>query len=350
MPSIRDVAREAGVSTATVSRAFSTPSLINVQTMERIRQAALSLDYQPSRLRAPKGQPPTAVVGSGARNAVGFQFFGSGPCDGLSSNSFYAPILQGAQEQASALGMYLLLHSTHREAFAQEVPRMVRDQVIGGLLLLGNVDAPIIATFAQHVPHVLLVDNREESGQFDCVLSDGFGGAYAAMKYLFELGHRDRIAFLMSEKGGPTVQDRLRGYLCALFENGVSPDPRRVLRTTHADRERLEQIAGLLQAPDRPTALLCANDYHAHIVLRVCRDLGIKVPGDLSLVGFDDIEYSSHCDPPLTTIRVDKEEMGRVAMRHLYSLIHPGEGNLPHSPERHELPVTLVVRDSCRPL
>jgi len=350
MPSIRDVAREAGVSTATVSRAFSTPSLINAQTMERIRQAALSLDYQPARLRTAKSAPKPATVSSDALNAVGFQFFGSGPCDALASNPFYAPILQGAQEQASALGMYLLLHSTHREAFSQEVPRMVRDRVLSGLLLIGSIDATIISAFAEYVPHVLVVDSRDDSGRFDSVLSDGMGGAYTAMQYLFRLGHRERIAFVAPVSPGPTMQDRLRGYLCALFENGAVPDPRLVLHAVDADEERMAQIAALLQAPYRPTAILCANDYYAHIVLRVCRDLGLKIPGDLSLIGFDDIEYSSHCDPPLTTIRVDKEEMGRVAMRHLYSLIHPRDGDGPHTPERHELPVTLIVRESCRPL
>jgi len=227
---------------------------------------------------------------------------------------------------------------------------MVRDRVISGLLLIGSIDATIISAFAEYVPHVVVVDNRDDSGRFDSVLSDGMEGAYAAMRCLFELGHRERIAFLLPEGGGPTMQDRLRGYLCALFEKGVVPDPRLVLNTSHDDDRCIAQIAALLQAPYRPTALLCANDYHAHIVLRVCRDLSLKVPGDLSLIGFDDIEYSSHCDPPLTTVRVNKEEMGRVAMRHLYSLIHPREGDGPHTTERHELPVTLIVRDSCGPL
>ena len=142
------------------------------------------------------------------------------------------------------------------------------------------------------------------------------------------------------------MKDRRRGYVSALFESGIVPDPALTLTLSGPEEGWMAGIAAFLQSR-RPTAVLCGNDYLAHIVLRVCREQGVKVPDDLSLIGFDDIDYSSHCDPPLTTVRVEKEEMGRVAMRHLYARITAEPGRSPLVRERHELPVTLIVRGSC---
>lgn len=357
MASIRDVAREAGVSPATVSRTFTAPNLINAQTQQRVLEVARQLNYRPPRLRMPKSSRETDQAQGAAnadpvsRDAIGFQFFASGSTDTIAANTFYAPVLAGAQAEASALGMHLLLHTTTRHVFSQEIPRMVQEQTIGGMLLVGTAEPAILATFAQHVPNLLLVDNRDETGTFESVISDGFGGTYSATRYLMNLGHRERIAFMLPETGVATFQDRMRGYLCALFESGVSPAPGMVFGADATDEPgRIERIIALLRSPQPPTAIVCANDYHAHLVVRVCRDLGLRVPDDLSLIGFDDIEYSRHIDPPLTTVRVDKEFMGRLAVRRLHARLHAETAAHSQPPVRYEIPVTLIVRESCRPI
>ena len=116
MPSIKDVAKEAGVSTATVSRTFTTPSLINEHTHKRVMEAARQLNYQPGRLRAPRGQSRQT---SKTRDAIGFQFFAAEPGDTLQSNMFYAPVLSGAQNEADKQGLHLLLHTTDRRRFVE---------------------------------------------------------------------------------------------------------------------------------------------------------------------------------------------------------------------------------------
>ncbi len=311
------------------------------------------LGYKPPRRRSVRpGSGSTRQRTAGASRlpeSVGFQFFAANPFDALSSNTFYAPVLAGAQSEASALGLNLLLHTTDRHSLSQGVPKMALDQAISGMLLVGTADPHVLDTFAAHVPHIILVDNHDENGVHESVSSDGFGGAHEATRYLLSLGHR-RIGFYLPEAGVTTFQDRLRGYVCALFENGIAPDPARII-TASADADdnaREAELASALAVSDI-TALIAANDHNALLVCRALRLRGRRVPDDLSLVGFDDIELVRHTDPALTTIRVDKERLGRLAVRRIHTRLHSdlavlrAEGTL-----RHQAPVSLVVRDSCR--
>lgn len=350
MANIRDVARAAGVSPATVSRTFATPNLINAQTHKRVIEIARQLNYRPPRLRSTKGDIGLRTASStvSARDAIGFQFFSAVPGDKLASNTFYAPVFAGAMEEASMQGLHLLVHTTSRHAFSLEVPRMVQEQAIGGMLLVGTADPEILAKFAEHVPNIVLVDNRDETGIYESVISDGFGGAYAATHHLLDLGHR-HIGFYLSEQGITTFQDRLRGYRCALMEAGIVPDQRFLMIGEGTDDQRKNQICAYLASKVRPTALIAANDHNALQVLNACRLMDLTVPDDLSLIGFDDIELSRHANPPLTTVRVAKEQMGRLAVRRLYAHLN-GESasSLTERPVRHEIPVRLIIRDSCR--
>jgi len=333
MSRIHDVAKQAGVSTATVSRTFSTPDLINDRTQQRVLEVARQLDYQPRRGRAVARAKPENTL----TQTIGFQFFSATARDRLQTNTFYASILDGAQSEASLLGMHLMLHSTDRYSLSENLPRMILEQAVGGMLLVGTAEPAILAAFAQHVPKIVLVDNKDETDTYESVLSDGCGGAFAATQYLLKLGHR-RIGFLLGERSVMTFQDRLSGYLSALFEEGIPADPQIVI-SDDTQEKVLSNIADLLRSKTRPTAVLAANDYHASLLV--------------SVVGFDDIPLSSHNDPPLTTVRVDTESMGRLAVRRLHTRLHSDSpesvSNHSYLPSiRNVMPVSLIVRDSCR--
>lgn len=351
MSSIHEVAKQAGVSTATVSRTFSAPELLNAQTQERVLAVARSLNYQPRRARDGKNRlafaQGRAVVA--VQDTIGFQFFASVHDDLPASNAFYAPILAGAQAEASALGFHLLLHTTDAQSFSQATPKMVSERAVAGLLLVGTMKPEVLAAFANNVPHVVLVDNRDESGTVESVISDGFGGAYKATRHLLDLGHQ-RIGFFLSNPDVTTFRDRLRGYLCALQEAGISIDPAWTVRENGVEASQ-KHLAELLSGANRPTALVAANDWHAFAALRVCRELGLTVPGDVSLTGFDDIAFSVHADPPLTTIRVEKEFMGRLAVRRLVARLRGEVGTFVSDVAVcNQVPVSLIVRASCRAL
>lgn len=347
MNSIREVAKQAGVSTATVSRAFNMPELISAPTHKRVLEAADQLNYRP--LRARQRAAATSAKTAAADEAfIGFQFFGATPADLPQTNAFYAPLLAGAQVAAAARSLHLLVHTTDRHQLAQQLPKMVQDQTVAGMLLVGTADPEILSVFLERVPQIVLVDHRDPTCRHDCIVSDGLGGAMAATKYLFELGHR-RIAFLRNDMSAASFQDRLRGFVCAHFEAGLSADPRLVV--TAAPDEAAGALQSLLSSPERPTALLAANDAQALTVMQVCRTLGLSIPDDLSLIGFDDIEFSAHTWPPLTTVRVEKEEIGRLAVVRLQERLHAVSSSpeVP-PPVTVEAPVSLVVRQSCRPL
>ena len=174
---------------------------------------------------------------------------------------------------------------------------------------------------------------------------------------MIALGHR-RIAFYAPEPWIPTFQQRRRGYVCALFEAGLALDPELLFERFEPTPPSYETLkanfaADLTRPRDAgpPTAVFAANDFYAAVVSATARDLGLGIPADLSLVGFDDVHSSRHTHPPLTTVQVDTDALGRQAVRCLHRLIHTDEAvRQAAHPERHELSVTLALRDSCRPL
>lgn len=346
MATIYDVAKQAGVSTATVSRSFSKTNQLSVETRERVLAVAAQLNYRPRRAQSTEEitSPERQIV---LTNPIGFQFFAISETATVQNNAFYAPLLQGAQAEAEASGLHLLLYTMYRHNALRELPRTIREKQVAGMLLVGTADPEILATFYAHIPQIVLVDNRDLTGQHDGILSDGFGGAFAAARYLFELGHR-RIGFVMSEPQTLTFRDRLHGYIAAHYEFAAPLDPCRIVTADTAE-DFGPKVQALLSSPERPTALLAANDVHAYLVMQIARELGLEIPGDLSLIGFDDEKYSALAYPPLTTVHVDTEYMGRLATRHLLRRLKEAEQSVPpERPIHTTVPVALVVRDSCR--
>lgn len=350
MTSIRDVAKKAGVSPTTVSRTFRTPDLLTQQTQHRVLDAARQLGYlpRPIRLHTPK-RKRSARLPAGA---IGFQFIANYPKEELISNTFYAPMLAGAQAEANALGLHLLIHTTDQQTLSQKLPRMVEERAIEGMLLVGMASHTDMDLFAKYVPHIVLVDNHDDRGLFECVLSDGFGGGLAATKYLLDLGHR-HILFFQPREGVATFRDRKRGYWSALLEAGIVPDLNLVIEPHTREEEWGDalkaRLLNCMTGKNRPTALLAANDDSALFAQRICREKGIRVPDDFSLIGFDDMPFAAHADPLLTTVRVDKEAMGRLAVRRLHARIQAAGDNkgLSLLTVQHTVPVSLIVRESC---
>ncbi len=357
MASIRDVALKAGVSPTTVSRTFRTPHQLSEMTQRRVLHAAEQLGYKPGPATAFTKRARAAAPRPFAGRAIGFQFFSDSPDVVLASNVFYAPMLAGAQAEATALGLHLLVHTTDAHTFEQELPGMVSEKIITGMLLVGSADRRILDRFAHNVPQIVLVDNSDETGAFDSVISDGFGGARMATRHLLELGHR-RICFLMTRKNVTTFQDRLRGYWCALLEAGITPDPALLLEPEGCDEDWgplgiADRLASQLRMPEDPaSAVLAANDDCAFLAQRVVRQAGLRLPEDVSIVGFDDVPLAAHAEPPLTTVRVDKEAMGRLAVRRLWARLAPHEGKgkpFLSPPVQQILPVSLIQRGSVCP-
>lgn len=345
MSSITEVAKEAGVSPATVSRTFREPSLLSHQTRRRVLEAASRLDYRPRRSRP--SQPAPASRTSPAfhhADALGFLFFAL-DSDAIDISECYSPILLGAQAEAARNGLHLVVDNMSRLRPTDSLPKMLRENAVAGALLVGAAPDNVLDPLGGVLP-LVLVDNKDGRCHYDTIMSDGFGGALAATRYLLDMGHR-RIGFVMYEPSAPSFQDRYRGYLSALFDAGVSAD-RSWIVSAEPGQAIESSLRGALQGGNRPTALVAASDLNALHAMKACREMGLEIPADLSIVGFDDIPSAVHTSPSLTTVRVDKEYIGRLAVRCLRSRIQEkAEGVSPGLPIHISVPTTMIVRESC---
>lgn len=338
---------EAGVSASTVSRTFNTPHLINQKTKQRVLEVAKRMNYRPPRSRP---APASSEIGQDARTApvIGFQFFSEWAADTLQGNAFYSHVLAGALAEASDLGIRLMLSTSQRHDPTAPLPSMVEDETVAGLLLVGVADKQITDRFTNRVGNIVFVDHRDPGSRHDSVLSDNFGGAQTATEHLFRLGHR-RVAFLTSEDQPDSFTERLNGFICAHFAAKIPVDPSLIVAKPHGDEDPTGVVKALLSRPDRPTAIVAANDDHAFTVMRVAHYLRMSIPADISVVGFDDLQFSAKSIPPLTSMRVQTEMLGRLGVRRLFAKIadssDPTRANLPSV---SLVPVQFIERQSCR--
>lgn len=330
MATIYDIARHVGVSAGTVSRALSRPEKVLPATRARIEQAAAALGYVPNTVaRTLKTQRSGKILVTVPDIA----------------NPFFAQILQGAEDAAQAVGYAVLLGDTQNLPEREErYAQMLRRNEADGLIVLGHRLPPTARDIVQQQGSAAPVVNGCE---FDPALGipsvhiDNAAAARAVMDHLYGLGH-ERIAVVGGPPDNPLHQQRLEGVRAAGKARGrlrhlsVVPGDFSV-ESGHAAGKAL-----LARAPTpTPTAVFCFSDQMALGVLAACRDLGIGVPDDLSVVGFDDLASSRYLTPPLTTIRQPMREIGARAVHLLLAIIERVD-----VPLQQMLDFSLMVRGS----
>jgi alanine racemase len=335
---IADVARQAGVSKAAVSFAFNTPERLSVETVERIHAIAAELGYRPNPVARMLTARQTTTVGILTPRPLG-EVFG---------NPFFALFAEGVSEVTEDQGYGLLFISP----LAGSIERALDRATVDGVVVVGlEEDHPEVEAIRRADLPMVIVDAAawEEHG---AVLVDEEEGAAAAAGHLVELGHRDLLVIALGP-GEPrraarhgVVGRRLAGYERVLTEAGVTL-PATHLLAASATFESGE--AAFLQAwrgGVRPTAVLAMSDAIAIGVIGAARELGLAVPEDLSVVGFDDLPVSRFTDPPLTTVHQPVRDKGVAAARLLLAAV----AGTPRPEQRHEvLPTRLVVRGSTAP-
>lgn len=329
---ITDVATAAGVSISTVSLVMNGKGPVADATRRRVRAAADRLRYTPSRSARGLAGGRTGNLGFVLRE----DHFRRG-------EPFYTRIFLGAEFEARRRGVYVLL-STIPERYdaAADAPRFLQEHSVDGVLVAGRVDDAFLdALDARAIPFVLADYAR---GKTPAVAIDNEGGASAAAQHLLARGHT-RAAFLGADPEHPSLRARRDGFLQAMAEAGHPVSERFVVngegepsRTTGA------ALAGAvldLPASQRPPAVFCANDALALGLMDGARERGLRVPGDVAVVGFDDVEGATLAPTPLTTVRVFKEQLGEAALR---LLADRAEGR--PAPAETRIPTELVVRAS----
>ncbi len=303
--SIKDIAKAAGVSHSTVSRALSDSPLITAETKAQIRRLAREMEYTPDARARSLVMGETRTVGIVVTTIA---------------DPFMAPVVQGIESAAYESGYSVILASANsdptREIAAVE---MLRGKRVDGVIVTAS---RVGALYQDHlgqigVPVVLLNNHSEQSGRYlYTVTVDNQHGAHLATLHLIELGHR-RIGYISGPASHSSNTGRMEGYRRALTQAGIPFASELVAPGDGKMEAGVQALPALMNLTERPTALFCYNDMTAIGVLRAARQLALDVPRDLSIVGFDDISFASFVNPPLTTVAQPQFEMGQQAMQML---------------------------------
>lgn len=322
---IQEVAKEAGVSPSTVSRALNGFPGISEKTRERIVEIARKLNYRPNY----RGQ----ILTTQSTKNIGLLITDI-------TNPFFPELVMGAEEYASKSGYTVLLGNTSEseEKETNYLDFFSRGPVDGIIISASRVSNEHIIMLAEDGLPIVVINRTLEHPKVSYVSTDMEKGGYLATMHLLRLGH-SKIAFINGPKHSEVSQRRLEGYKKALKEAGVNYNSDLISFNVPVSESGYKEAIKLLCTGEAPTAIFTYNDVMAFGVIRAAKELGIKIPEELSVVGFDDIFFSSFTDPPLTTIRQLKEELGRMAVELLFKLMEGERESLLIEPE-------LIIRNT----
>ena len=319
---LRDIAAATGLSIGTVSRALKNQSGMTEETRSMVRETALRLGYDFAQLK------------NGRIRRIAFLLHSQH--NTLASSQFFSPVLHGAEEACRREGIALSLIAVGP---AEPVLGLIRLHQPDAILCAGFFEPEVLAALQQVGKPMVLVDMNRRG--FTSVNPDNLRGGYLATQHLLRDG-RKRVAMLYGSLAHYSIQQRNRGFRQALFDAKVHADPDlEVMIPTmgEGDEGVADAMRTLLSLPVRADAVFCYNDRTALAAIKYCLNAGLKVPQDIAIVGFDDIAAASTAVPPLSTIRVDKEALGRTGVELL--LQRPDE-----NPSQITVPVDVVVRKS----
>ncbi|MFL6201334.1 MAG: LacI family DNA-binding transcriptional regulator [Thermoanaerobaculia bacterium] len=326
---IKEVAREAHVSVATVSRVLNEKGPVRDETRQRILEAAARLGYSPNAAARSLSTRKTGTIGVLLPDLYG---------------EFFSEVIRGLDLAARRSGYHLLVSSSHSDRSEVEaVLRALRGRVDGLIVMSPEADARTLqANLPASLPIVLL-NARAEKSAFDSIHIDNYGGAAAMVRHLAGAGHR-RIAHVKGPLENNDALERLAGYRDALkskFGDGMEPVELEGDFSEESGDRAGREILGMSPRPD---AVFAANDGMAIGLLHAFQKAGVKVPEEIAVAGFDDIPIARFLTPPLTTVGVAIADLGARAIQRLLQVMERGDA----LESQHEvLPTTLVVRGSC---
>jgi LacI family transcriptional regulator len=305
--SSKDIAARSGVSQATVSRVINNKPNVREGTRRRVLQVIDELGYVPDASARSLVTQKTTKIGLIVSDIV---------------NPFYPELVERVEELARDSGYAVLLCNTQRDPAKDQVyARFLVEQRVAGVIFTSvtpQSQAPM--QFVQAKIPLVFVNRHRRDLAVPCVLSDNAGGGYRMTKYLIELGH-SRIAFIRGLVDTTTSQDREAGYRHCMADHGLEVDEDLLAQGSYTRCAAYQAALQLLQLPSPPTAIFCANDYMAFGALDAACEMGLQVPEDVSIVGFDNIALSSLRVIGLTTVEQPIAMMARRAMEMLLTLI-----------------------------
>ncbi|GAA0369852.1 LacI family DNA-binding transcriptional regulator [Bacillus horti] len=325
MATIKDVAKLAGVAVSTASYALNSSSKVSPDTARKVLDAAKQLNYQKNGLARDLKLSKTDTIGLILSNM-------SGP--------FYSELINGVQEVSMSHG-YGLIACSSLNGDTKMAHKFIQERRVDGVIILAHsiTDEMIIQSARRDFPIVVL-DRVLPHEHVMNVASDNVTGGYLATKHLLDSGHTD-IRYVAGSANSRDNDLRFQGYLKALQEKGITPLPNWNIQGGFTKEAGYRVGKLLVMQGQLPTALFCVNDEVAIGVIQAFDELGVRIPDDVSIVGFDNIEISQYVTPSLTTVNQSKYEMGQLAAHLVFQAL---QGDVPK--KEYILPTNLVLRKS----
>jgi len=322
---IRDIAREAGVSPSTVSRVINNSAPVSKELKERVLSTIKKLGYNPN--------PIAQSLRKGFTNTIGFIIPDI-------TNPFFSLIVKGAEEYLKRKKMFLIVcNSNHSVKEEERLLQTLMERKTDGLLFIGAGNRNKIISTSLDKMKIVFVDRVYEKCKAPYVVSNNYKGMKNLIDYLVDTGHKSFV-FLNGEKNTYSAKERLRGFLDALKEHKI--EEYEVVFGQFTYESGFALAKGLKKIPD---AIVCGNDLMAYGAIDALEERGYKVPDDVSVTGFDDLPFSKHYKPSLTTVRQPFYEMGYEAAKILYRLIN----SKPNIETNVVLETKLVIRETTKP-
>lgn len=326
-PTLAELASAAGVSMMSASRAVNLQPGVSRATRENILKLAAEIGYVANRSAQKLSGGNSRVIGLLTADL---------------NNPYISSLVSGAVRAASVAGNEVLIYSLvdYEQRPTVNVLQLLQQFTDGVIALLPYQFGFVESLTAARLP-VITIDQHHEHAEFPSIAADNYGGARSAMEHLAALGHR-RVAFITGEEKLGSAQDRHRAYDDAVAIHQFDRDSALVLRGDHTARGGREAALKLLEMKHRPTAVFASNDLSALGAMSALQAAGLRVPADISIIGFDDLPAVSQVHPALTTVRQPISEMGRAAVNTLLAVIAGLEVATPQV----TLPTELVIRES----
>ncbi len=330
MVTIKDIARLANVSISTASKALNNRPDVSPETRQRVKEIAKKYNFSPN------------AFGKGLKSKttenIGVIFCREN--QPLSGNPFYSRVLEGIESEIGMNNYNLVLHLVP-ECNQDHLPKMVREKHVDGLILVGIFREGFVEKILSVDLPLVYIDPKFEISTCNQIIIDNEHGAFLATQYLIQKGHR-KIGFISGELSRLSFEQRYQGYLKALEKNNIPIEKKYI--SAGGLEQGYDHVKKLLTLSNPPTAIFSANDINAIYGYKAVQDLNLKIPDDVSFIGFDDIDLARFSTPGLTTIRVFKQELGSIGVRILFRAIRKEI----ESPIHTVVPVQLIERESVR--
>jgi LacI family transcriptional regulator len=326
---IKEVALQAGVSIATVSRVFNDSPLVNIRTRKRVKKIARDLKYFPNANARSLSRRKTDTFG-----VILPDLFGE----------FFSEVIRGADQTAQKKLYNLLLSSSHNNpAEIAEALNAMKGRVDGIIIMSPLVSADALNQNLPTTLPAILLNCVVKDAACDSIIIDNYKGAHQVVTHLIQHGH-ERIAIIKGSQENYEASERLRGYRAAIKNGRCDTSPTLEIEGNFSEESGYAVVSRILSMKPEPTAIFASNDSMAIGAIKALYDRGIAIPDDIALVGFDDIPIVRYMKPALTTVNVPIHEMGKLAVE---KLIQAVEGKNNHNKERIVFPTKLVIRESC---